>query len=127
MRPIDYREGFGAADFVALAKRVWPRDYDVALAADAITRTINIGAWDGARLIGAVRVLSDGYLFSTIPEILVDPAYQRQGIGRELMARALERSPRGALFFGAQPQSVGFFERIGCTPGPAGFVLRRNV
>jgi hypothetical protein len=42
------------------------------------------------------------------------------------MTRALERAPRGALFFGGQPQSVGFFERIGCTPGLVGFVLRKK-
>ena len=125
MSAIDYREGFSAADFVALAKRVWPRDYDAARTAEAIARTINIGAWDGERLVGAVRVLSDGYLFSTVPEILVDPSYQRRGIGRELMARALDRAPRGALYFGAQPQSVRFFERVGCTRGPVGFVLRK--
>jgi ribosomal protein S18 acetylase RimI-like enzyme len=122
----EYRDGFDTADYVALAKRVWPREYDVARIEDAILRTINIGAWDDARLVGAVRVLSDGYLFSTIPEILVEPPYQRRGIGRELMRRALEHAPRGALFFGAQPQSIGFFERIGCTPGPVGFVLRKT-
>jgi GNAT superfamily N-acetyltransferase len=127
MTPIDYREGFDAVDFVSLANRVWPRDYDVALAQEAITRTINIGAWDSARLVGAVRVLSDGYLFSTVPEILVDPTYQRRGIGRALMMRALDVAPRGALFFGAQLQSIGFFERIGCTRGPVGFVLRKSV
>ena len=126
MSPIEYRDGFDAADFVALAQRVWPRDYDEARAAEAITRTINIGAWDGARLVGAVRVLTDGYLFSTVPEILVEPQYQRRGIGRELMRRALDCAPRGALFIGAQPQSVRFFERIGCTRGPVGFVLRRT-
>ena len=125
--PIDYREGFDAVDFVALASRVWPRDYDVARAQEAIARTINIGAWDGARLVGAVRVLSDGYLFSTVPEILVDPTHQRRGIGRALMMLALDVAPRGALFFGAQPQSVGFFERIGCTRGPVGFVLSKSV
>ena len=125
MSPIEYREGFDSSDFVALANRVWPRDYDEARAAEALIRTINIGAWDGLRLVGAVRVLSDGYLFSTIPEILVEPPYQRRGIGRELMRRALDLSPRGALFFGAQTQSVRFFERIGCTRELVGFVLRK--
>jgi len=127
MSSIEYREGFAASEFVALANRVWPRDYDIARAEEAITRTSNVGAWQGARLVGAVRVLSDGYLFSTIPEILVDPEYQRRGIGRELMRRALELAPRGALFFGAQPQSVRFFERIGCTRGLVGFVLRKTA
>src|ERR1700690_2005230 len=100
MNAIDYRENFTAEDFIALANRVWPRSYDVALARKAIARTINIGAWDGSRLIASVRVLSDGYFFNTIPEILVEPGYQRQGIGRELMRRALEHAPRGTLFFG---------------------------
>jgi GNAT superfamily N-acetyltransferase len=127
MSPIEYREGFAASDFVALANRLWPRDYDEARAAEALTRTINVGAWDGARLVGAVRVLSDGYLFGTIPEILVEPPYQRRGIGSELMRRALELAPGGGLFFGAQPQSVRFFERIGCTRGPVGFVLRKTA
>jgi hypothetical protein len=91
MPSIDYREGFSAVDFVALANRVWPRDYVVARAEEAISRTIDI-----------------------------------RGIGREMMTRALERAPRGALFFGAQPQSASLFERIGCTPGPVGFVLRKK-
>src|SRR5262249_34964557 len=92
--------GSSGGGFLSLANRVWPRDYDVVRAADAIARTINIGAWDGGRLVGAVRVLSDGYLFSTVPEILVDPQYLRR---------------------------VRFFERIGCTRGPVGFVLRKTA
>jgi len=57
-------------------------------ATTALTRTTNIGAWDNDRLVGAVRVLTDGYFVATVPEILVDPDYQRRGIGRELMSRA---------------------------------------
>lgn len=43
------------------------------------------------------------------------------------MSRALATVPRDKLFFGAQPQSVRFFERLGCEPGPAGMVLRRLI
>ena len=114
MTELTYRDGFDVADFLALAQRVWPRDYLVADASAALTRTMNIGAWDGARLVGSVRVLTDGYFYATIPELLVDPEYQRRGIGRRLMELALERAPRGKVAFGAQAESVGFFERIGC-------------
>jgi predicted N-acetyltransferase YhbS len=69
-------------------------------------------------------VLSDGYFFTTVPEVMVDPEYQRQGIGRELMRRALEVSPSRRLFFGAQAGNEGFFERCGFIRGPAGFVGR---
>ena len=127
MADLKYDEsGFSADDFLALAQRVWPRAYDRARAQDALSKTINIGAWDGNRLVGAVRLMTDGYFFATVPEILVDPDYQRRGIGRELMNRALNQAPLGALFLGAQPQSLGFFERLGCELGPTGMVMRRR-
>jgi ribosomal protein S18 acetylase RimI-like enzyme len=114
--------GISAEAFIALAQRIWPRDYDVRRTDAALTKTTNVGAWDGARLVGVVRVLTDDYFFATVPEILVDPDYQRCGIGRELMRLALNAAPRGKLFFGAQEQSVGFFTKLGCRRGPVGFV-----
>src|SRR5690349_8201797 len=109
MRPIRLDDtGFSAEAFLTLAQRVWPRDYDRERTKAALTKTSNIGAWDADQLVGAVRVLTDGYFFACVSEILVDPAYQRRGLGRALMTRALEIAPRGKLFLGAQPQSVGF-------------------
>ena len=125
---IEIRSGdpaFTADAFLALAQRVWPRAYDRALTAAALLRSINIGAWEGERLVGTVRVLSDEYFFACVSEILVDPEYQRRGLGRRLMERALETAPRGKLFLGAQPQAIGFFERLGYTRGPVGFVAAR--
>jgi GNAT superfamily N-acetyltransferase len=116
--------GLEVGPFLALARRVRPREYDSAAAARALDRTINIGAWDGGRLVGVVRVLSDGYFFATVPEIFVDPDYRGRGIGRELMHQALAAAPRPILYFGAQPQSLGFFERIGAERGPVGMILR---
>src|SRR5689334_10199124 len=88
--------------FLGLAQRVWPRDYHAGLAQQALRRSLNITAWYGDNLVGCVRVLSDGYFFGTISEILIDPDYQRKGIGRRLMDLAWEHSPT-SLFLGAQP------------------------
>jgi ribosomal protein S18 acetylase RimI-like enzyme len=130
--PVDGDDGSGisyskgnlpVSDFLGLARRIWPREYDASSAEAALARTTNFCAWDGPRLVGSVRVLSDGYFLSTVPEILVDPEYQRRGIGRELMRLALASAPRGKLFFGAQPQSEAFFRHIGAASGPAGMVL----
>jgi len=124
---VEYRDGVEAFDvtaFLALAQRVWPRHYDKAEAAAALSRTINIGAWVDGRLVGSVRVLTDGYFFNAVPEVMVDPDYERRGIGRELMRRALETSPGGRLFFGAQPATEIFFEKCGFTRGPVGLVGR---
>jgi GNAT superfamily N-acetyltransferase len=122
---IEYRDGplaFTPDEFLALAQRVWPRDYDRMRAAAALERTINIGARRDDRLVGAVRVLSDGYFFSTVPEVMVDPQFQRRGISRALMHRALALAPGGRLFFGAQAGNEAFFERAGFRRGPTGFV-----
>jgi len=127
MTDLVYRESFAADEFLALAQRIWPRDYSVADASAALERTISLGAWDGTRLVGSIRILTDGYFFATIPEILVDPDYQRRGIGQRLMELALERAPRGKLAFGAQPQSVAFFDRIGCERKLTSFVAARPL
>ena len=113
-----------AAIFLNLAQRVWPRDYNAELAQQALSRTLNITAWHGERLIGCVRILTDGYFFGTIPEILVDPAYQGQGIGRRLMDLAWENSPT-SLFFGAQPGNELFFEKLGYERSMISYVKRK--
>ena len=71
-----------------------------------------------------MRLLTDGYFFSTVAEVMVDPDYRRQGIGRELLRRALEVAPGGTLFLGAQPGQEPFVESAGFRRGPTGYVGR---
>jgi len=124
---VEYREGEAAFDvdaFLGLARRVRHDEYDVARTKAALARTINIGAWADGRLVGVVRVLSDDYFFSTVTEIMVDPEYQRRGIGVELMRRAIAATPAGRLYLAAQPGTEAFFERAGFRRGPVGYVGR---
>lgn len=126
---IEYRSGESALTvegFLALAQRIWPRDYDRARTAAALERTINIGAWAGDRLVGSIRVLSDGYFFNTVPEIMVDAEFRRRGVGRTLLRRALDAAPGGTIFLGAQPGQDTFFEQAGFRRGPTGYVGRRD-
>jgi ribosomal protein S18 acetylase RimI-like enzyme len=50
-----------------------------------------VSAWDGKRLAGVARVISDGVFNAYIPDVLVDPQYRRMGIARELVRRVIER------------------------------------
>jgi hypothetical protein len=53
---IEYRDGpsaFTSDEFLALAQRIWPRDYDAVRAAAALERTFNVGAWRNGRLVPA--------------------------------------------------------------------------
>lgn len=86
---IDDRD-LSASEFLMLVQRVWPGDYEPSLIKEALCKTNNVTAWDNGTLVGCVRVLTDGYLFGTVTEILVDPTYQRKGIGKHLMELAWE-------------------------------------
>lgn len=101
-----------AEEFLTLARRVWPGEYDSALVQEALDQTTNITAREDGNLVGCVRILTDGYFFGTIPEILVDPEHRRKGVGTRLMRLAWEISPT-SLYFGAQPGNEEFFEKAG--------------
>ena len=105
-------KNLSADKFLEMVNNVWPGEYDLELTHEAIKNSINITAWDKEALVGCVRVLTDGYFFGTITEILVLPKYQNMGIGRELMRLAFDCSPT-SLYFGAQPESEKFYEKLG--------------
>jgi len=46
-----------------------------------------ISAWDGVRLIGVSRALTDFSYCCYLSDLAVDLAYQKHGIGRELIRR----------------------------------------
>ena len=121
---IDEESDLDAVEFLSLAQRVWPRHYDLSAAAHALTATINITARESGRLVGCLRILTDGYFFSTIPEMLVDPEFHRRGIGRALLDAAWSRSPT-SIALGAQPGNEAFFVKCGFEPGLASFERRK--
>jgi ribosomal protein S18 acetylase RimI-like enzyme len=119
---IRYADNVPADAFAALMSRSQVADLDRGRAAAALERTINIGAWDGDRLVGAVRLLSDGYTWWVVTDIVVDPAYRRRGIGRTLMSRA-EASSSGAVTVARVPPGTeGFFRAVDLSQAYEGFV-----
>ncbi|HEX9562556.1 MAG TPA: GNAT family N-acetyltransferase [Gemmatimonadaceae bacterium] len=119
---ITYREGFDARAFAALIARAGIAELDVSRTAAALERTKNVGAWDGTRLVGAVRLLTDGYTWSVVTDIVVDPPYRRHGIGRELMARAADVSSGSVSIARVPPGTEGFFRQLDVLPPYRGFV-----
>ena len=111
-----------AREFLALAGAVWPGDYDEEKTARALQRTINITAREQGRLVGSLRILTDGCYFGTITELLVLPAYQKQGIGSRLLQLARENTPT-MLYFGAQPGLEAFYEKNGCQRSLQSYVI----
>lgn len=102
-----------ASVFLPFVNQIWQGDYDIERTQTALSKTLNITAYDNEMLVGCLRILTDGYFFGTITELLVLPEYQRQGVGSKLLELAKENTPT-MLYFGAQPGVEGFYEKNGC-------------
>ena len=114
-----------AMTFLTFVNKVWPGKYDEGKTADALSKTLNITAYDGETLVGCLRILTDGYFFGTITELLVLPDYQRQGIGSRLLQLARENTPT-MLYFGAQPDAEIFYEKNGCSKGFQSYTIQKK-
>lgn len=94
--------------------------------ARAIAATTAIGAWDGDRLIGFTRALSDGVHRAYVEDVVIDPEYRGQGIGERLVAaliEALEPLHIISLFCAAEREA--FYGRNGFRTDPQ-LVMRRE-
>ena len=114
-----------AGTFIAFVNQVWPGQYDEERTSAALSKTMNITAYDGDMLVGCLRILSDGYFFGTITELLVHPDYQNQGIGSRLLQLARDHTPT-TLYFGAQPAAEKFYEKNGCSKGLQSFTILKK-
>ena len=125
---MDYRvddRQLNAAAFLSFVNQIWPGSYDAKRTQNALSRTLNITAYDGARLVGCLRILSDGYYFGTITELLVLPEYQKKGIGSTLLQLAKASTPT-MLYFGAQPGAEGFYEKNGYRKGMQSYTIEKK-
>lgn len=74
-----------------------------------------ISAWDGEELVGLVRGLDDGETVGFIHYLLVNPKYQGQHIGEELMNRLMEEY-QDLLYIKimpSDPKTIGFYKKFG--------------
>lgn len=71
-------------------------------------------AWDGDQLVGFGRVLTDFVYRATIWDVIVDKAYQKQGIGTDIVQRILNhpRLKKVDLFW-LCTRMPGFYEKLG--------------
>ena len=114
-----------AERFSEFASQIWHAEYDPVKTQAALDKTQNITAYDGERLVGCLRILSDGYFFGTITELLVLPQYQRRGIGSTLLALAKKITPT-MLYFGAQPGAEEFYEKNGCKKSLPSYIIEKD-
>lgn len=72
-------------------------------------------AWDGARLIGLVRVLDDSEMVAYMHYVLVHPDYQGMGIAGKMVERMKEKY-KDYLYFEIMPEerkNAAFYQKHG--------------
>lgn len=72
----------------------WNENYE--LTSDELLQALHsswyvLSAYDGEKLVGFGRLVSDGILHAMIYELIVLPEYQGRGIGGEILSRLVEK------------------------------------
>lgn len=89
---------------------------------------ILITAWEGDLLVGVSRALSDFSFCCYLSDLAVDEAYQRQGIGKELIriTHLAANENDSTLILLAAPKAVNYYPKIGLDQFKECFVIKRK-
>ena len=74
------------------------------------------GAFDGERLVGLVRAISDDASICYVQDVIVDPSAQRRGVGRALIGAVRRRYVHVrqlVLLTDDEPGQRAFYESLG--------------
>ena len=84
----------------------------------------HFSAWDGKRLVGFARVLTDRIYRATLWDVVVHPDYQKQGVGEELINRVLSHPVLSCVekFWLNTRDKFGFYGKFGFVRSDQGMV-----
>lgn len=84
-----------------------------------------ITAWEGERLIGIARSMTDFSYVAYLADLAVRASHQKRGIGRELIERTREAmGPEAMIVLLAAPAAVDYYPRLGFAHHPQAYTLR---
>jgi GNAT superfamily N-acetyltransferase len=83
-----------------------------------------LSAWQGEKLIGIARCLTDFHYACYLSDLAVCETVQNQGVGKELQRRTQEAlGPKCKLILIAAPSANGYYEHIGYSHNSRCWVL----
>lgn len=82
-----------------------------------------ITAWDGDKLVGVCRTLTDFAYVAYLADLAVDEAYQHQGIGKRMVEITQARlGPDCMVVLLAAPAANDYYPKIGFTHHPRAWI-----
>ncbi len=129
--PIDYKVNapIGTDAFIALlhaSTLAQRRPVDDRACMDGMVEHANlmITAWDGDKLVGIARSMTDFHYACYLSDLAVHGDYQRQGIGKALLRRTQEQlGPQCKLILLAAPAANDYYSHIGFAHNPRCWIL----
>lgn len=95
---------------------------------DAMLKNANltITAWDGEKLVGISRSLTDFAYVAYLADLAVDQQYQRSGIGKQLIEETKARlGSECMIVLLAAPKANEYYEHIGFEHNPRAWTLKK--
>ena len=91
-----------------------PIDDDACIDAMLANANLTITAWDGDRLVGVARSVTDFAYCCYLSDLAVDSGLQRSGVGRELIRLTQAAlGPKAKLILLSAPKAVEYYPRVG--------------
>ncbi len=87
-------------------------------------------AWDGETLVGVARSVTDFEYCCYLSDLAVDLAYQKQGIGRELIRLTQSKlGEKAKIILLSAPKATEFYPKIGFKRHDSAWIIpaRKNL
>jgi GNAT superfamily N-acetyltransferase len=117
--PVQVRRLYGGVD--------WGHGRDEPGIMATIEAGVAVGAWDGDKLVGFTRALSDGRYRAYVEDVMIDPDYRGNKIGERMVAALLEGlADIEIVSLFCLPQRVAFYERNGFKRSESQVMMHRG-
>jgi ribosomal protein S18 acetylase RimI-like enzyme len=74
---------------------------------------IVISAWNKKELIGVIRAMTDKIIYGVIFGLVVEPKYQKHGIGKKMIVMCVKKYPNVIWYAGSENSSTNkFYKKI---------------
>lgn len=129
----DDRRSLTEGEFIDLLERstlAQRRPVNDSKCIEAMLRHANllITAWDGNKLVGVARSVTDFEYCCYLSDLAVDEGYQKKGVGRELIRHTQSKlGPKAKLILLSAPKAEGYYPKIGFEPHRSAWILSASA
>ena len=122
-----------ADDFIDLLRRstlAERRPVDDRKRIEAMLQHANLlcSAWDGEKLVGVARSVTDFEYCCYLSDLAVDENYQRKGIGKELIRQTRSRlGDKAKIILLSAPKAEAYYPKIGFEAHESAWILAADA